>query len=152
MRKRSLTLLEVIIAFTLLGFLLSALLPIYFQTKKQQIHFEKGKEEILQRLRFYFRIKHLFECSFVKIDNDHLMFTYDNPLDGDEDFRTSVSSRLERKNDKIVLHTTAKNGKTRPSEVLWENVTSCEFPTLNEQVGHTLLLQVNAIPFWFKKS
>ncbi len=153
MRKRSLTLLEVIIAFTLLGFLLTALLPIYFQTKKQQILFEKGKEEILQRLRFYFRIKHLFENSAtVKIEKDHLVFTYDNALDPDKSFRANVASTLKWNGKEIVLKTASKSGQSRPDEILWEKVTSpISFETA-EQDSETLMISVNRILFRFKKS
>ncbi len=153
MRKRSLTLLEIIIAFTLLGFLLTALLPIYFQTKKQQILFEKGKEEILQRLRFYFRIKHLFENSSIKVNKEgHLVFTYDNPLDPDENFRTKVTSTLKWNGQQIVLNTTSENGIPKPPEILWETVKKPVFPTSLEPSNTTLTLSVSDILFRFKKA
>ena len=153
MRKRSLTLLEVIIAFTLLGFLLTALLPIYFQTKKQQILFEKGKEEILQRLRFYFRIKHLFENSSLKINEEgYLVFTYDNPLDHDKDFQAHVTSTLKWNGKEIVLNTKSESGPSKPVETLWENAPKPEFPASIEPSSATLMLSVDGIPFRFKKA
>lgn len=147
MVKRSLTLLEVVIAFVLLGFLLATLIPTYILARKQQSYFEKGKDEMFQRLKFHYRLQQLIRLSWPKAEGNTLIFTYDNSIDPDPLFRVGLTSTLSIEGKDIKLLTTPKKGDWR-KEVIWENAT---LSFMIREDKYPLLITVNDTPFWFKK-
>ncbi|MBS0615301.1 MAG: type II secretion system protein [Verrucomicrobia bacterium] len=151
MRKHSLTLIEVVIAFALMGFLMASLIPLYFQSQKYQRDFEKGKEQVLERQRFYFRIKHLFENSDASIskETDNLEFRYESQDDRDFPLGEKLVTSLSQRGKQIILETKANSGRPL-TQVMWKDVQSVAplKPTLSNNI---LTLMIDQVPFCFKK-
>lgn len=155
MRRRSLTLLEVIIAFALMGFLMAALIPLYFQTQKSQTQFEQGKEIVLQRLRFYFRMKYLFENSVVAVDKTtgRFVFSCTNDSDASLPLGEKLTYTLYQLGNKVVLDRTTESGAFQ-KEILWEKVEKDLEPRpqpSNAAPGNILHLSIDDTHFWFRK-
>jgi hypothetical protein len=130
--KRSLTLLEVVIAMLLLGFLLTGLFECLQLGLKKSIAAKELKHKVLQIELFQQRLKNLFshfggEAELIlekhpDAEGQALLFSYSQEIDPDFEMRGEVQSMLylNRKKE-LCLATWSEAGKTR-METLIEKI------------------------------
>ena len=130
-RKRSLTLLEVIIAMVLLGILLTGLFNCFRQGLKTNIVAKELKQKVLQLELFQQKLKHLFlsqEGVWIDTHPDvkerALMLFYEQETDPEPQMCGYVQGMLYlNKNKELCLATWSAKGITR-SETLLDKVDS----------------------------
>lgn len=132
MRKRALTLIEVMIGLSLMAVVVTVLLNIY---RNQQIASSKVravKEKILTRQCFQQRLTEIFNhldrenenILACLTDNGTLFLRYDNGIDHDPDFCLEAVAELYlNKENELCLTTKGKYHKSR-KEILMANVGS----------------------------
>jgi len=132
MRKNALTLLEVVIAIALLGFLLTGLFHCLQLGLKKSITAKELKQKVLQIELFQERIKNIFshfndnaELLLEKHPDAKeraLLFSYSQDIDPDFEMQGAVQSMLylNRKKE-LCLATWSESGQTR-METLLENI------------------------------
>ncbi len=110
MRKRSLTLLEVVIALGLAAILLTTLFGFYRQLFLARANIQKNKETVLQRVWVQQRLAQVFEKAEAEIEEDKglvfytaehphatgpaLHFYYDHGMDPDPDYCGTLKAML----------------------------------------------------------
>ncbi len=131
-RKRSLTLLEVIIALTLLGILLTSLFNSFHQGLKKNITAKGLKQKVLQLELFQQRLKNLFshlDCeagmSLEKHPDAHglaLIVSYKHPVDSEFDMCGVLQGMIFlNKNKELCLISWSQKGKVR-NEILLDKI------------------------------
>ena len=137
--KYSLTLLEVVIALSLTGILLTFLWQAYFSSQKQLALMQSKKAVSLQKVLFQEKLSYL-TSSLVKEGASHLVYTAPCkvssspmlvfqsllPIDLDPDFSGPTLSGLYLTDTNLCLVHWANEDKMR-NEVLLKEVSSCEF-------------------------
>lgn len=131
-RKRSLTLLEVIVAITLLGFLLTGLFNCFHQAIKKNITARELKQTVLQLELFQQRLKNLFShldgeagISLDKHPDAHgpaLIVSYKQPVDPEFEMCGTLQGMIFlNKNKELCLTSWSETGKAR-NEILLDKI------------------------------
>lgn len=116
MHKRSITLIEILIGFALFSILATFLFLGYFQTKKLEIQSERLKSITQEHVWAYERLGYVFRnlsreeknSKFMSLDENTLVFIYDNGIDRDPHFSSKVAAKLHLTSDsELVLTTTS---------------------------------------------
>ncbi len=143
--KRALTLLEIIIAMALLGFLLTALFNCFYQGAKKNIAAKELKQKILYLELFQQRVKNLFAA----LDGENplwlekhpdtigpaLCALYNQKVDMEPDMRGVLEGMLFlNKNKELCLASWGENGQGR-IEVLLDNVSSFQCELFDSKKG-----------------
>jgi len=127
MRRRPLSLLEVMIAIFIAGILFAVLFRSQMDTATSARTVEQVKQAVYQREKFYLRLlplfSHLEKCA---LDEKRLVLTYDNGADPDPAFCGRVHSLLYMDKNCLLLATWGKEDKLR-TEVLWEGAKGLSF-------------------------
>jgi hypothetical protein len=132
-KKCSLTLLEVIIAITLLGFLLTGLFNCFHQGLKKNIVSKELKQKILQLELFQQRLKNLFshldDTVGVALEKHPdaqglaLIVPYKQPIDPEFDMCGTLQGMIFlNKNKELCLTSWSEKGKAR-NEILLDKIT-----------------------------
>lgn len=146
MKKRGMTLLEVMIGLQLLGMLLAFLFFSLRDQMQMEVKMEGMSLELSQRLQFQHRLQDIclaltFEAEgglFTKIDPDtketRLYFTFDQGIDPDPLFSGKVQGELFLEKGQLCLQIQPDKaeGSVR-QEVLIESVEHCVFSFLDEK-------------------
>lgn len=131
-RKRSLTLIEIVICMVLVGFLLTGLFNSLRQGLKKNVEMKGMKQKVLQLELFHQRVKNLFanlgdvpRVYFEKHPDavgNALMTIYKNPADPEPEMCGNLKAMLFlNKNHEICLASWSETGKGR-IEVLLDKV------------------------------
>lgn len=128
MRKRCLTLLEVVIALSLTAILLSVLFGAQWSSHKAQAKIEAKKREVLPRQRLQLKLFPILTSAkaFRLDENGGLIVEYSGQLDRDARFRGPLTSLLRLQDNSLCLFTWPEDGIPR-TEVLLENVECLSF-------------------------
>lgn len=144
-RKRALTLLEIVIAMVLLGFLLTSLFNCFYQGAKKNIAAKELKQKILYLELFQQRVKHLFATLdaenplWLEKHSDAigpaLWVVYNQKVDVEPDMRGILEGMLFlNKNKELCFASWGENGKGR-IEVLLDNVNSFQCELFDSKKG-----------------
>lgn len=149
MKKKSFTLVEVVIAMVLMAILVGFLFNTHLETSLALQKLEAKKKVLAQQHRFYFRLRQICS-SHPSITEDHqqLILRYQGGLDLDENFRGSLTSALYFQNKNIYLATWPEKENPR-LELLWENADSFTFTLFPEKHPTLLKITVNDTEFPF---
>ncbi len=131
-KKRSLTLLEVVIAIALLGLLLTGLFNCFYQGLKKNITAKELKQKILHLELFQQRLKNLFShldgeagLSLKKHPDAYglaLIFSYQQRIDPEFDMCGTLEGMIFlNKNKELCMTSWSEKGKAR-SEVLLDKI------------------------------
>jgi hypothetical protein len=131
-KKHPLTLLEVIIAISLLGLLLTGLFNCFHQGFKQKITAKELKQKVLQLELFQQRLKNLFahldgeaDISLEKYPDAYglaLLFSYKQPVDSEFDMCGTLQGMIFlNKNKELCLASWSETGKMR-NEILLDHM------------------------------
>jgi len=141
-KKHPLTLIEVIIAFSLTAILFSFILTSFFQHIKVSKSFEIAKREVLARAYLQKRLTTIFlnkpkegvvnTLNYIKDTNPRLEFTFNNGIDPDQAFSDQVNGLLYLKNSDFCLKIFGKGDLTIRKEVLFTHVKKIEFNIYDE--------------------
>lgn len=151
MKKRSLTLIEIMIALGIASLLLAVMFPHIRETMrmKKQIEVEKSfvfaKAHVQERLATLFsKTTHHFKTVQEKDSPLKLQFKFDNGYDDDENFRGMLTGYLWNDKGTLRLKFTGKQEAVR-EEVLLEGLKDVSFEFTSEQEG-----TFNTTPLWEK--
>jgi hypothetical protein len=146
MRKSSLTLIEIMIALSLVAILLGSLFAMLWRTIQTQNKIDKVKEVIIPRHRLFLRLTQLFPegatCEELK-NPPRLLLSYTSLLDADTNFRGRLTSLLYIEDGRLLLATWAK--KEHRIECLLEKATELKLETVIEKKAYKII--VNNIEF-----
>ncbi len=137
MRKRHpALLLEMIIAFTLMGGVIAILLNGFYDAIKAKNHLKQDREKILKLQRLKLRFEALFKnVTDVKCLSDNVYYIrYKGNVDHERAFRAEVKAVLQIKNNILSLTCWPKKGSRR-HEILSEEANSIKLELFDEKKG-----------------
>lgn len=111
MRKRSITLIEILVGFTLFAFLSSFLFATFVQTKKLEMQNARLYEEVEERFMAYERLSFLFGHLWMDEEQitwqmphlQELQFAFDNGIDPEPAFSSKQMARLYLEENNLML-------------------------------------------------
>jgi prepilin-type N-terminal cleavage/methylation domain-containing protein len=145
-KKRALTLIEVMIALTLCGILLTSLFHFVHQTLSSNIKLQKVKDKVLSRQCMHERLSSLFSRVATKstlgkgttlyTTPEGLFFKTTHAIDADPRFCGELAHLLyvDHTHKSLCLVTWSKNQERR-HEVLLSHVSELDLQLFNEQHG-----------------
>lgn len=145
-KRRSLTLLEVVIAFSLTAVLLSFLFFQYQKMSFANMETQKLQETFFPRHLLQARLAQVF-ASLVTEDKEpafyfnenKLHFHFDQGIDPDPALCDEVSASLYVNRDKqLVLDITSLDGERKRTETLYENISSHVWEFVDKKTGWAL--------------
>ncbi|HAZ15707.1 MAG TPA: hypothetical protein DCY54_03625 [Parachlamydiales bacterium] len=124
-RKRTLTLLEVVIALTLTSFLLTALLGGMSRLFSARSRLESAKEEILAKKSFHERLVNLFSHTvhLDSLEGKEMLLYLDNLIDKESAFCGKAEGRLFIQGNRLLFLLKGREKKER-EELLLDGVSS----------------------------
>ncbi|WP_420421546.1 type II secretion system protein [Simkania sp.] len=141
MKKRSLTLIEIMIALGIVSLLLAVMFPHFRETMrmKKQIEIEKSyvfaKAHVQERLATLFsKTTHYFKTIQEKDEILELQFKFDNGYDDDKNFRGDVTGYLWCDKGTLRLKISGKKEAVR-EEILLEGVKNAWFDFTSVKEG-----------------
>lgn len=161
MKKRRLTLIEVMIALGIASLLLGVLFPYFTQTLRLKKQMEREKTFVFSKAHVQQRLSSLFS----QISNSQafkteeaegkptkLTFQFNNGYAQDENFRGNVKGSLYAQDQKLLLVIEGKD-KHSFQEVLFEGIQSASFEFSYQEKGMFLTTRdqwkKNALPLFF---
>lgn len=161
MKKRSLTLIEVMVALGIASLLLAVLFPYLRDTIRLKKELELERAFIFSKAHVQERLATLFAASIPRAafttikTEDHLFelrFAFDNGYDFEEAFRHQVMGHLYVEQKKLMLKIQGKKNEVR-KEVLLENVREVDFkfayPTPQGQIEEKPTCENKSLPLFF---
>ncbi len=149
MKKKSFTLVEVLIAMVLMGILVGFLFKTHLETSLAASKLTYKKQILARDQRLYFRLSQIFSSkASVKKQEDQLILHYDGGLDRDPDFRGPLTSLLYYKDKNVYLATWPEKGDPR-LELLWENAPDLTLLLVPEKNPTLVKITINKIEFPF---
>ena len=139
MKRRPLLLLEMMIAFLIMGGAIVMLFTGFLDAIRAKTMLRQQKEEILALHRLKLRLSLLFKdvVGVRKIPSDLYYIKYKGGIDPDPDFRLEVESVLQLSNNVLTLVSWPESGAPR-REVLGENINSITLEFFDEKEGKFL--------------
>ncbi len=128
MRRRAFTLIEVIIAFALLGMISTALFTTFRRQTLLKVELTKAETALLQRKYFQERLSQIFSQSkslFTEEGSLHLIF--DNGIDPQTIFCHAVKSKIFLEKGELILEMVPFEGKEKRREVLFQDVEAISY-------------------------
>lgn len=139
-RKRPITLMEILIAMALMSVLFSALFYGYKQLSLKRLAIQKSKQQVLVKSLLFAKLTQIFakvslqkedeekkeEWVFTSTENG-LIFTYDNGIDPDPNFRGDLRAMIHLNPHKELTLVNWSKQKEARREVLLEMVDDCAF-------------------------
>lgn len=111
-KKKSFTLIEIIIGFLLAALLIGGLFEIQRQFNLLQNKVEQTKQIVFGRQRFYSRLAQIFNrLDKCWVDGTSLVLEYTDDLDPDREFRGKCLALLHHTDNALFLTTYAKGAK-----------------------------------------
>jgi type II secretory pathway pseudopilin PulG len=136
MKRRPLLLLEMMIAFLIMGGAITMLFTGFLDAIRAKNIIRQEKEQIMASLRLKLRLAQLFKdvIDVKEISSNAFFIKYKGGIDHDPNFRLEMESILQAQNKVLTLVSWPENGPPR-CEVLSENVETIYFEFFNEIEG-----------------
>lgn len=112
--KKSLILLEIILASCLAALFVGFLFKTYLQFQTTQVRVEKLKKIVFSRQKAYLRLQQIFlRLTHYSITSEGMVLKYKSPLDPEVEFRGECASLLHLKDDLLILTTWAPSSQEK---------------------------------------
>lgn len=138
-KKRSFTLIETLLAFSLIAIVVGTLTMHFVKTSRLKARIEQTAREVLKRKLVQERLTQVFGSIYLDDNekphfickNNHLELVINNGFDHDEELRGAVAAKLYLHNHSLVLE--IQKDKIKREETLCSGIKSLEWEFMTRQ-------------------
>lgn len=139
MRKRSMTLIELVIALTLFSILMTSLFTWYSHLTRQHILWKQQQRPLLCHHYAYQRLDRLLSHLITATSHDHLCFTFDNGIDSNPELSGITHGELFCESGQLLVTLRSTRSTAEHTLVILDGIDTCSFQFLVPQLPSCLI-------------